>query len=31
MVQICREMVVNPWRSAQDMGVRKAEVGELRE
>jgi hypothetical protein len=27
--QICHEMVVNPWRSAQDMGVRKAEVGEL--
>jgi hypothetical protein len=29
MAQICREMVVNPWRSAQDMGVWKAEVGEL--
>jgi hypothetical protein len=23
-------MVVNPWRSAQEMGVPKAEVGELR-
>jgi hypothetical protein len=23
-------MVVNPWRSEQEMGVWKAEVGELR-
>jgi hypothetical protein len=27
--QICCEMVVNLGRSAQDMGVRKVDVGEL--